>query len=200
MSTVTLENVGWKTYQQLLSEIGEQARLTYDRGCLEIEMSPLLKHEAPNRLLETLIGLFCEEREIPFLLLGSTTLSRESQRQGAEPDSALVLGERAEIQEDYTNQEASALPPDLVIEVDITSPSVGKDSLYHSLGVREIWRWRDASLSILQRGESGFAAISKSELLPGASATDVTNLILRGQRTTQILWRREVRAWARGDN
>jgi Uma2 family endonuclease len=200
MSTVVLENVAWETYQRLLFEVGEQARLTYDRGCLEIEMSPLLKHEAPKRLLESIVEFFCEEHEIPFLPLGSTTFSLEEKRQGTEPDSGFILGERANISEDYTESAPETMSPDLVIEVDVTSPSVGKDSLYHTLGVQEIWRWRGARLRILSRAEQGFTVIECSRLLPGAQSDRVTELVLQGQKTTQIAWRKQVRAWARGEN
>ena len=31
-------------------------------------------------------------------------------------------------------------PPDLTIEIDISSPSVAKEPFYAALGVREIWR------------------------------------------------------------
>jgi Uma2 family endonuclease len=109
MSTLVLENVAWETYQRLLFEVGEQARLTYDRGCLEIEMSPLLKHEAPKRLLESLVEFFCEEHELAFLPLGSTTFSLETNRQGAEPDSGFILGERAEISGDYTESDPTTI-------------------------------------------------------------------------------------------
>ena len=199
MSTVVLENVAWETYQRLLFEVGEQARLTYDRGCMEIEMSPLLKHEAPKRLLESLVEFFCEEHEIAFLSLGSTTFSREEKLQGAEPDSGFILGARAEISEDYTESDPTTMQPDLVIEVDITSPSVGKDGLYHTLGVQEIWRWRGAKLQILSRTEAGFVALPSSKVLEGAEAIRLTELVLQGQKTTQIAWRKQVRAWARGE-
>jgi Uma2 family endonuclease len=195
MSTVVLENVAWETYQRLLFEVGEQARLTYDRGCLEIEMSPLLKHEAPKRLLESLVEFFCEEHELAFLSLGSTTFSREEKLQGAEPDSGFILGARAEISEDYTESDSVTLYPDLVIEVDVTSPF----SLYHTLGVQEIWRWRGAKLQILSRTAAGFVALPSSKVLEGAAAVRLTELVLQGQKTTQIAWRKQVRAWARGE-
>lgn len=178
MSTLVLENVAWSTYQRHRHDI--------------------LKHEAPKRLLETLVELWCEEREIPFLPLGSTTYADAESQRGGEPDSGFVFGERAEIVADYTEGEtAEALHPDLAIEVDITSPSVGKDGLYFRIGVAEVWRWRSDALTILRRGEEGFAAAASSQLLPGIDAKTLTERVLDGQRTTQLAWRRGVRAWAR---
>ena len=83
--------------------------------------------------------------------------------------------------------------------VDITSPSVGKDGLYHTLGVQEIWRWRGAKLHILSHTEAGFVALPRSKVLEGAEAIRLTELVLQGQKTTQIAWRKQVRAWARGE-
>lgn len=197
MNTILLQNVSWETYQSLLAEAGESARFTYNRGCLEIEMSPLIKHEAPKRLLEMLIELFCEEQEIPFLPVGSTTFSPHAQQQGAEPDSGFIFGERAEITEDYTERDAEQLYPDLVIDVDVTNPSVSKDSLYHSLCVQEIWRWRGNNLTLLTRAETDFPPLTESHLLPGATASALSELVLQGQKTTQLAWRKQVRAWAR---
>ena len=197
MNTILLQNVSWSTYQALLVEAGESARFTYDRGCLEIEMSPLIKHEAPKRLLEMLVELFCEEQEILFLPVGSTTFSHESQQQGAEPDSGYLLGERAEVTEDYTDRDAAQLYPDLVIEIDLTNPSVSKDGLYHTLGVREIWRWRGNQLSLWIRTATAFETTSVSKLLPGVTAQALTDFVLSGQKTTQLVWRKEVRRWAR---
>jgi Uma2 family endonuclease len=57
-------------------------------------------------------------------------------------------------------------PPDLVIEVDITSPSLDKFPIYARLGVREVWGYdaARASIFVLEVGES--AEAGESAALP----------------------------------
>ena len=55
---VTFHHLNWQAYQQILQAVGESrsARLTYDRGVLEITM-PLEEQEFAARLIELLIRI-----------------------------------------------------------------------------------------------------------------------------------------------
>lgn len=62
----------------MLAEMGENraARLTYDRGTLEI-MSPLMPHESSNRIIEVFVGVLCEEFGLEIRRAGSLTCKRK---------------------------------------------------------------------------------------------------------------------------
>lgn len=137
---VLLHNVSWQTYQALLADMGEHraTRLAYDRGILEIKM-PSKLHELINRLLERIITTLTEELGMNVLPLGSTTFNRE-EAQGVEPDSCFYI-QNADRVNPEDNEPPLDLPPDLVVEVDITSSSRSRLKIYKIMGVPEIWRY-----------------------------------------------------------
>jgi Uma2 family endonuclease len=74
---VVFKNITWQGYQQLLSILGEHraARLTFDRGILEITM-PLEEHEFSGRLIELFVRILVVELGLRIKTMGSTTLDR----------------------------------------------------------------------------------------------------------------------------
>ena len=96
--------------------------------------------------------------------------------------------------------------PELVVEVDLTSPSLNKLPIYARLGVREVWRHvgDPGRLAILGRAdesdgeESRYAETPESTFLPGATGETLTPLIAEGLALDRRTWRRRVREAARG--
>jgi Uma2 family endonuclease len=83
-------------------------------------------------------------------------------------------------------------PPDLVVEVDLTSPSRGRLPLYQEIGVSEVWIWRADELTVHvltnagvyeERSASdalpGFPLETAAELLHQRHTTDETELMLQ---------------------
>ncbi|WP_242040676.1 Uma2 family endonuclease [Coleofasciculus sp. FACHB-1120] len=138
---VILQGVSWQTYQALLTEMGDNrsSRLAYDRGVLEITM-PSDRHETNTKLLERMIEALTEELDLPIKGFRSTTLNREDLQRGAEPDSCYYIQNVERIQ-GRTIDLTKDPTPDLVIEVDITSPSSRRLQIYSQLGVSEVWRY-----------------------------------------------------------
>lgn len=136
---VVLTNVSWQTYKALLADMGDHraARLTYDRGILQIKM-PSKLDEIINRLLARIVTTLTEELGLNVVDLGSTTLDREALDQGAEPDTCFYI-QNANQLAGLDPQIPEDLPPDLVIEVDITSPSTSRIGVYLALGIPEVW-------------------------------------------------------------
>src|SRR5437899_11843631 len=84
---IVLNGVSGEAYAALLKCWADRpVRLTYDNGSLEI-MSPLLSHEQYGALLRQMIEAYTEERNIPRLSGGATTLRREVSQRGLEPDA-----------------------------------------------------------------------------------------------------------------
>ena len=67
-----------------------RARLTYDRGTLEITM-PSEMHEFYARLIERFIIILVVELGMQVKTLGSTTLDREDLDRGSEPDNGYYI-------------------------------------------------------------------------------------------------------------
>ena len=138
---VSLRGISWQSYQQILHALPQSrgARLTYDRGILEITM-PLETHEFSLRLIEVFIRILVMEMGMKIKTMGSTTMDREDLQRGSEPDCAYYIQNQPKVTGrivDFTQDP----PPDLVVEVDITHTDIDKNKLYASMGVPEFWRY-----------------------------------------------------------
>src|SRR5919107_1618405 len=92
---LVIHNVGWEGYQTLLKLVGDHGpRLTYDRGNVEL-MSPLIIHERYKNLLGYMVEAITDERDIPRVGAGSTTVSAELLDRGLEPDECYYLANAA---------------------------------------------------------------------------------------------------------
>lgn len=166
---VLLKNVSWDEFEQILEEIGEEraSRLAYYRGTLEI-MVPLPEHENTNRFVEHLINVLVEELNLNIKKFGSTTLKKISVSSGAEPDSCYYIQNEPVIRSRQDIDLETDPPPDLVLEVDITSSSVDKRQIYAALGVTELWRYRKNKLQvfILDRDNCVYVESDRSSAFP----------------------------------
>ncbi len=194
---VMLENISWQTYQALLAEMGKHRalRLTYDEGTLEIKM-PSKLHEIINRLLELIITALAEELSLSIKGYGSTTLDREDLQKGVEPDSCFYIQNANRLQ-GLDPELPEDLPPDLAVEVDVTSSSTRRMEVYKLLGVPEVWRYtkQGVTISHLENGEYVDCAFSPTFQI--ISAEILAEFLQHRQTTDDIGVIRFVRAWVR---
>jgi len=195
---IILYNIGWDTYERLLRDHATTSapRFAYDRGTLEI-MSPLPEHERFNRAIQLLVPIVVEEMGAEVYSLGSTTFNREDLLRGFEPDSCFYLQNAARVRGKARIDLHVDPAPDLVVEIDITHPSLDKLPIYARLGVPEVWRYDGARLEILTLENDGYTTRSSSRALPAVTAAALTTLLLRSMGVGDIAWMRSVRAWAR---
>lgn len=175
-----LEGVSWAYYEQTLAELGEQhVRITYDRGRMEF-MSPSPRHERVKKIIGRLVELYALEADIPILPLGSVTCRREDLARGLEPDECYYV-QNSLVDPDKMDLSVDP-PPDLAIEVDITSGSIPRQPIYAALGVPEIWRFDGREIYPMLRQTSGTYRRSDSSLvfpqLPMAQLNHFLNLAL----------------------
>jgi Uma2 family endonuclease len=173
-----LQNISWNLYENLLTEIGDngKARLSYDRGNLEF-MTPLFEHENGNRLIDRLISTVTETLDLDYAPAGSMTIKRADLEAGKEPDSCYYftneLAVRGKTKLDFTQDP----PPDLAIEIDITSSSINQLALYARLGVGEVWRYNGAELVFYQLQSDKYVAVDRSPTFPILSTTRVLEFL-----------------------
>lgn len=127
----------------MLQEMGDHrlTRLLYDQGWLEITM-PSELHEIINRILDRIITALTEELTLKVKAYGSTTLDRADLEKGIEPDSCYYIQNVDRIQARRLNLQSDP-PPDLAVEVDITSSSQRRFALYQQLQIPEVWRYTE---------------------------------------------------------
>jgi Uma2 family endonuclease len=147
---VLLRGITWETFQSLMIELESQPskRLTYDNGLLEIWM-PLAVHERYKKLLTRLVEVVTLESEIEMCSLGSCTWSRKDLLKGVEADECYYIQHEAMIRGKMAIDLTIDPPPDLAIEVDVTSLSLPRLPIYGALGVPEVWRVYEGTVQIL---------------------------------------------------
>jgi Uma2 family endonuclease len=170
-----LHGIDWRTYRRLERAFaGRRYRLTYDRGALEI-MSPLLDHERPAYLLGRFIDVLTEELRVPCRAGGSVTLRRRRKQRGLEPDNCYWIANAARLQGKSILDLRIDPPPDLAIEIDVTSSSLDRMSIYAALAVPEVWRLSVTGLAfhVLQGGayptqtnSLAFSRLTTADLVP----------------------------------
>src|SRR5947207_660723 len=140
--------VSWNAYLELLEELGDDrsVRLTFNRGALEI-ISPKRLHEQITRLIDMVVTLLAFELGLNVDNCGAMTLRVASAQRGGEPDSCFYIANEARVRGVEEINLQVHPPPDIVLEVDITSPSLDKFGLYFAARVPEVWRYDGAQMS-----------------------------------------------------
>ena len=92
---------------------------------------------------------------------------------------------------------ASDPPPDLVVEVDIPSPSLNKLPIYAQIGAPEVWRYDGGRLEILRLERTEHASVPRSAVLPPLTSSVPSDLLAESKVKKRRNWMREVREWAR---
>ncbi|MEO6437308.1 MAG: Uma2 family endonuclease [Tepidisphaeraceae bacterium] len=192
-----LENVSWETYERLLDEVHRQhVYLTYDRGRLQIMPPSLPLHERTGRFLERIVHTFTEMRNIPICSLGSTTWKRRDVDAGLEADNCYYLREHEAIVRHLDRIDLSQVPPpDLAIEVDVSSQSLDKIAVYQRLSIPEIWRCEENRLVVQTLGAKGYESASASRALPDLPLKQVQSLLDARLTIGELECIRALRKW-----
>lgn len=195
---IILHNVRWETYESLLADHFDRSapRFTYDRGELEI-MSPSPQHEEYNRTVSLFVEALAEELNVDTRNLGSTTFRRDDLERGFEPDSCFYIQNEQRVAGKTRIDLNVDPPPDLVIEIDITSPSIDKLPIYAHLGVPEVWRYDGNRVLILRLEDDDYTERDESTVLPQVTATLVTGFLEDSKTMKRTAWLRKLRHWVR---
>jgi Uma2 family endonuclease len=193
-----LHNVSWETFEALLRDTGEHrgSRFAYDCGILEI-MTPLFEHENPKSNFGNFIIALAEELGIEVRSAGSTTLKRKISKRGIEPDTCYYIQNELAIRGKETLDLENDPPPDLAIEIDITSSSVNKLGIYSALGVTELWRYDGQNLKFYQLIEGKYVECKFSIAFPLVSVSDISRFIEQSKSMGEIALLKSFRAWVR---
>ena len=197
---VILSNVSWQTFEQLLKELGDNrsSRLAYDEGLLEI-MTPLGRHENNNRFIESMIGVIADELNLNLKRFGSLTLKRSKKLKGAEPDSCYYLKNEPLVRSKQEIDLDKDPPPDLVLEIDITSGSLDKQPIYAAIGVPEFWHYNGNKLQVfvLQQSMGDYQSVNQSPTFPWMPLDVIPRFIRQSLVDGETATLRAFRAWVR---
>jgi Uma2 family endonuclease len=195
---VLLQGISWQEFETILEELGDRraARVAYDHGVLEI-MTPLPEHEHGKEIIGDLLKALLKELDIEFRTLGSTTFKNQQMAQGIEPDQCFYIRNEALIRGKKRLDLRFDPPPDLVLEIDITSRT--HPSIYEALKVPELWRFDRGRLQINLLRVGKYEVVSESPNFPGLPLGEVIPSYLQqsetiGRNATMKAFRQWVRA------
>jgi Uma2 family endonuclease len=197
-SSALLYNVSWQTYECLTKDYADRSspRLTYDRGTLEI-MSPLILHEETNRTVARIVETVLEEWGIDYNNYGSTTFRREDAAKGVEPDTCFYIQNVGRLKgKRQADLSAGDPPPDLVIEIDDTNPSLAKLPIFAAFGVPEVWRISGDTVVIHRLVAAVYEMTPRSVALTNLSGSVLSGFLARSRMATRLEWINAVRGWA----
>jgi Uma2 family endonuclease len=194
---VTLHGISWQTYTRILAELGDHraSRLAYAQGVLEIVM-PSDRHETYKKLLERMIETLTEELELPVKSFGATSLNRADLEHGAEPDSCYYAQHVCQIEGRQVDL-ALDPPPDLILEIEISSPSSRRMDIDKQLGVPGIWRYSGGHMLIYRLQDGEYVLCDRSPCFPLVSPTVITQFLQQAETQDDTTFIRTWRQWVR---
>ena len=192
-----MTDVSWLMYEQLLEEFGEKrgSRINYSEGVLEI-MVPLPEHEDDNVIIADFVKVLLEELDIEFRSLGSTTFKSEAMKRGIEADDCFYIENEAAIRGKKRIDLNIDPPPDLALEIDITSRTQFDN--YQVLGVGELWRFNGTELEINVLVSGRYIQVDESPHFSGFPLIEVIPQYLERSKTegrNKII--KEFRSWVK---
>lgn len=192
-----MTDVSWLMYEQLLEEFGVKrgSRINYSEGVLEI-MVPLPEHEDDKVIIADLVKVLLEELDIEFRSLGSTTFKSEAMKRGIEADDCFYIENEAAIRGKKRIDLNIDPPPDLALEIDITSRT--RFDNYEVLGVKELWRFNGTELEINVLESGRYIQVDESPHFTGFPLNELIPQYLERSKTegrNKII--KEFRSWVK---
>lgn len=189
---VILHNISWETYEKLLKDIGDNPslRVFYDDGDLEI-MVESFKHGNIAHKLSEMISEIADLLDIDFEGAGGTTFKKSKKKKGFEGDATFYFQAAALVRgKDELDMEKDPAP-ELVVEVDVTHPSLPKFPIFAALGVSEVWRYDGVEVKFYRlENDDEYAETGESICLPKVKSAAVTELLEAGFEMPRREWRK----------
>jgi Uma2 family endonuclease len=195
---VVFHDVSWQTYVGLLKARGEGVvRLTYHRGVLEI-MTLSHLHERLSRLLHCFVVEITRELGLEVASAGSTTMHVEQLESGAEADESYYIRHEEIVREREEYDPAIDPPPDLAVEVDLSSGSSRRMLVNAELGIPEVWRYDGVHLTFQELGADGaYHLVDRSLSFPALRSGDLERFVNRRGTIGENALAHEFREWLR---
>lgn len=192
---IVLRNQTWTDYEALLDRRQDNAgvKVLFDGDLQEIRlMAPMPGHGKRSDILARLVTALLDFQDIDWEGFHPITL-KEFKKKGLEPDYCLYIANRPAILGKERIDLAVDPPPDLALEVDLTSFTSPDD--YEDIRVPELWIYRRKSLSIYLFDGQHYQESDASPTFPGVPTTHLmSQFIERGWAVGSSVALREFRA------
>ena len=163
--TLSLAGMTWAEYEKFDSEEYLGYRVSYFNGVITL-VSPSKNHERIAATIAIIVIAYCRKLNLLYFPMRSTRLSNKPDA-GKEPDVSFAFGTDKEL-------------PDLAIEVIFSSGGIDDLKKYQSIGIKEIWFWKENKIIFYQLNTEGYTEISTSISLPNLAADTLESFVNRG--------------------
>lgn len=195
---ILLRDVSWEEFEAILEELGDRrsSRIAYCDGLLEI-MTPLPEHEYFKQVISIAIEDMAETLELDYESYGSTTWRRQAKQAGIEADNCFYFQNEAIVRGRLDINLAQDPPPDLALEIDVTSKSLEQFPIYARLGIPELWCYDAGKLTIYHLQSGQYVESEQSTVFPELHIQALPQLIEQNRSAGRLALRRSVRTWVR---
>jgi Uma2 family endonuclease len=196
--SLLLHDVSWAEFDAILEELGphRNTRIAYKDGLLEI-MAPLPEHEYFKQSISIAIEDIAEALNQEYESYGSTTWRKQAEQAGLEPDNCFYFQNEALVRGKLNFDLTQDPPPDLALEIDITSKSLARLPIYVRLGVPEIWCYDQGQLRVYLLQQDQYVEVEQSQVFPSLKVQALPKLIEEHRDRGRLSLRRAVREWVR---
>jgi Uma2 family endonuclease len=167
----------WQDYCSLRESRGDRAtpRIKYSEGEILL-MSPLPKHGREAHLLARVIEVLLDSQNRNYEAFTPITIELPEQG-GIEPDYCFYLDNWQAVVGQERIDWRNSPPPDLVIEVDVTSYTAVEDYLPYR--VPEVWLYRDTGLQIYNLETNGYQPQDLSRYFPNLELSGLVEQVFQ---------------------
>jgi Uma2 family endonuclease len=141
------------------------------------------EHEYYGFCLHDLIRAISARRGLRIRSFGRATMRKSKSFAGKEPDGCYYIKNRdllgKKIQLDFTQDP----PPDVVVEIDLSTNTIPKLPIYQRLQVPEVWLYDGYEMTIYRLGARGYNPIAESLELPGFTSALLTEFLSISQES-----------------
>ena len=109
--------------------------------------------------------------------MASTTFKRKDLQKAFEADESYYIEHAEQIRPKEELDSTIDPPPDLVIEVEITSSAIRKLKLFAAMGVPEVWRHDGERLLMYVLSAGQYVSIDSSSAVPGLTASMINSIL-----------------------
>ncbi len=192
---ILLTGISWAEYERFLQTFWEKTNLSlaYDKGKLEI-MPKSANHESFSRTIYNFFLAYCERFDIETESRGSTTFRRKFLEKGVEPDECFYISNAQKIIEGNFSTE-NFPPPDVAVEIDLTTDSLDKFPIYSALKVPEVWIFDGKKVTFNKLKGEKYHQTSHSVALPLLSAEKLAEFLKLSQEKGQFVALKEFRQY-----
>jgi Uma2 family endonuclease len=159
-------------------------------------MVPSPEHERFKEVLGRFVETLAEELDVRIEPLGSTTFKRP-ELSGVEPDKCFYIQNLSAVKGKKRIDLNQDPPPDLAVEIDITSRSENSLQVYRDLGVPEVWIYNGSRLRINRLENGKYVECEISLAFPSLPILEIVRFLEQAETMDYLELVKAFRNWVK---